>query len=90
MLTQSVAHTDWTDLMPRGNAALARSLFSLTAALVDVLMIFLAAMMAGIGYHQYAFGESGPIETSPFLAFAWEQAHDCATAAAARDLRAAS
>lgn len=26
-------------------------------------------------------GESGPIETSAFLAFAWEQAHDCATAA---------
>ena len=30
------------------------------------------------------------LETSAFLAFAWEQAHDCATAAAARDLRAAS
>ena len=26
-------------------------------------------------------GETGPIETSSFLAFAWEQAHDCATAA---------
>jgi hypothetical protein len=26
-------------------------------------------------------GETGPIETSEFLAFAWEQAHDCATAA---------
>ena len=30
-------------------------------------------------------GESGPIETSAFLAFAWEQAHDCATAAALRE-----
>ncbi len=30
-------------------------------------------------------GESGPIETSSFLAFAWEQAHDCATAEARRD-----
>ena len=33
-------------------------------------------------------GESGPIETSAFLAFAWEQAHDCATAQA--ELTAAS
>ena len=29
-------------------------------------------------------GETGPIETSSFLAFAWEQAHDCATAAQRR------
>ena len=37
-------------------------------------------------------GETGPIETSAFLAFAWEQAHDCATAKAAaeRDVLAAS
>lgn len=26
-------------------------------------------------------GESGPIETSAFMAFAWEQAHDCETVA---------
>jgi hypothetical protein len=32
-------------------------------------------------------GETGPIETSAFLAFAWEQAHDCATAAAAAERR---
>ena len=35
-------------------------------------------------------GESGPIETSAFLAFAWEQSHDCATAVAAIDVRVAS
>ncbi len=35
-------------------------------------------------------GESGPIETSAFLAFAWEQAHDCATAAATSEVAAAS
>ncbi|NYF11071.1 hypothetical protein HDC94_002227 [Leifsonia sp. AK011] len=35
-------------------------------------------------------GESGPIETSAFLAFAWEQSHDCETAKAANELSAAS
>jgi hypothetical protein len=39
-------------------------------------------------------GETGPIETSAFLAFAWEQAHNCpaATARATDDqeVRAAS
>lgn len=48
--------------MPRGNAALARSVFSVTAASVDVLMIFLAAIVAGMGYHYFAFSVSGPIE----------------------------
>ena len=35
-------------------------------------------------------GETGPIETSSFMAFAWEQAHDCATAARNAELSAAS
>jgi len=35
-------------------------------------------------------GESGPIETSEFLAFAWEQAHSCPERAAARDDRAST
>lgn len=35
-------------------------------------------------------GESGPIETSAFLAFAWEQAHDCAAARATTDIAVAS
>ncbi len=48
--------------MPRGNAALARSLFSVAAASVDVFMIFLAAITAGLGYHRLAFGETGPVE----------------------------
>ena len=29
-------------------------------------------------------GESGPIETNAFMAFAWEQAHSCAELAASR------
>lgn len=29
-------------------------------------------------------GESGPIETNEFLAFAWQQAHSCAELAEAR------
>lgn len=62
LLTPSVARADWTDLMPRGNAALSRSLFSVAAASVDVFMIFLAAIIAGLGYHQIAFQENGPIE----------------------------
>jgi len=35
-------------------------------------------------------GETGPIETSSFMAFAWQQAHDCATAARKAELSAAS
>ncbi len=35
-------------------------------------------------------GECGPIETSSFLAFAWEQAHSCAPVATELDLTAAS
>ena len=35
-------------------------------------------------------GETGPIETSAFLAFAWEQSHDCATAARNAELARAS
>ena len=35
-------------------------------------------------------GETGPIETSSFLAFAWEQAHDCATAARNAEVAKAS
>ena len=48
--------------MPRGNASLARSVFSVAAAFVDVLMIFLAAIVAGVGYHYFAFSVRGPIE----------------------------
>ena len=45
-----------------------------------------------IAYEPYCAecGQTGPIETSSFLAFAWEQAHDCATAAASREVRVAS
>ena len=35
-------------------------------------------------------GDTGPIETSSFLAFAWEQAHDCATAARTAEVARAS
>ena len=35
-------------------------------------------------------GETGPIETSAFMAFAWEQAHDCATAARTAEVPLAS
>lgn len=35
-------------------------------------------------------GATGPIETSSFLAFAWEQAHDCASAAGSADIAQAS
>ncbi len=35
-------------------------------------------------------GATGPIETSSFMAFAWQQAHDCATAADAGELAEAS
>jgi len=35
-------------------------------------------------------GETGPIETSAFMAFAWEQAHDCATAARSAEIPLAS
>lgn len=35
-------------------------------------------------------GETGPIETSSFLAFAWEQAHDCATVAREKRVPVAS
>lgn len=31
-------------------------------------------------------GETGPIETSSFMAFAWEQAHDCAAARSTADI----
>ena len=48
--------------MPRGNAALARSVFSVAAAAVDVVMIVLAALIAGLGYHHYAFDETGPVQ----------------------------
>jgi hypothetical protein len=34
-----------------------------------------------------ACGETGPIETTAFMAFAWEQAHDCATAGRGADAR---
>ena len=45
-----------------------------------------------VAYEPYCAdcGDSGPIETSAFLAFAWEQAHDCATAARSLEVRAAS
>ena len=45
-----------------------------------------------IAYEQYCAecGQTGPIETSSFLAFAWEQAHDCATATAEQGIRVAS
>ena len=45
-----------------------------------------------IAYEPYCAecGESGPIETSAFLAFAWEQAHSCAPLAADADVRVAS
>lgn len=49
--------------MPRGNAALWRSVFSGVAVVLDVSMILLAAMVAGLGYHQYVFEETGPLET---------------------------
>jgi hypothetical protein len=41
-----------------------------------------------IAYEPYCAdcGATGPIETSSFLAFAWEQSHDCATAAGAADI----
>ena len=43
-----------------------------------------------IAYEPYCAecGETGPIETSSFLAFAWEQAHSCAPVAA--DVKIAS
>ena len=45
-----------------------------------------------IAYEPYCAdcGQTGPIETSSFLAFAWEQAHDCATATAEQGIRVAS
>ena len=45
-----------------------------------------------VAYEPYCAecGESGPIETSAFLAFAWEQSHDCATAARAVEVARAS
>ncbi|CAN5584347.1 hypothetical protein BH10ACT7_BH10ACT7_19780 [soil metagenome] len=45
-----------------------------------------------IAYEPYCAecGENGPIETSAFMAFAWEQAHNCAPVAAEADVRVAS
>ena len=35
-------------------------------------------------------GENGPIESTAFLAFAWEQAHDCAAARREQEVAVAS
>lgn len=62
MLDASVVHTDWTDLLPRGNAALARIAFGMAAATLDVCVIVVAAMLSGLAYHRIAFDETGPTE----------------------------
>ena len=50
--------------MPRGNADARRIAFGILAASVDVLMIFLAAVIAGFAYHFVVFHDSGPTELS--------------------------
>ena len=48
--------------MPQGNADARRTAFAVFAASFDVLMIFLAAVSAGLAYHLSVFGEIGPTE----------------------------
>jgi Undecaprenyl-phosphate glucose phosphotransferase len=54
----SSPRANWADLMPHNNAALVRSAFVVAAVLFDGLAIMLAAVLAGIAYHDYAFGEN--------------------------------